>query len=154
MEVVAHEAVPARFDRYRMTRGYNGIINQRQFRLGAPLFPEDFRYPDRTYRDSTTIEVGDLSVQLHHDKGETDDHTWVWIPHHRASLHGRPLHLGRAQLRQPAEGPALPDRVGGRSPQDAVPGRRDPASRSRPTDPRGEARLAGAGRHRRAARNR
>lgn len=88
VEVVAHEAVPARFDRYRMTRGYNGIINQRQFRLGAPLFPEDFRYPDRTYRDSTTIEVGDLSVQLHHDKGETDDHTWVWIPHHRALCTG------------------------------------------------------------------
>lgn len=29
--VVAHAAVPARFDRYRMTAGYNEIINQRQF---------------------------------------------------------------------------------------------------------------------------
>ena len=28
---VAHEAVPARFDRYVETAGYNGIINQRQF---------------------------------------------------------------------------------------------------------------------------
>lgn len=80
VEVVAHEAVTDRFDRYLMTLGYNGIINQRQFRLGAPLFPDDFRYPDRTYRDSMTLQVGDLTLELHHDRGETDDHTWVWIP--------------------------------------------------------------------------
>ena len=29
--VVAHEALPARFDRYIMTAGYNEVINQRQF---------------------------------------------------------------------------------------------------------------------------
>lgn len=88
VEVVSHEAVTARFDRYRMTLGYNGIINQRQFRLGAPLFPEDFRYPDRTYGDSTTVTLGDLILELHHDKGETDDHTWVWIPDHAALCTG------------------------------------------------------------------
>jgi glyoxylase-like metal-dependent hydrolase (beta-lactamase superfamily II) len=88
VEVVAHEAVSSRFDRYRMTLGYNGIINQRQFRLGAPLFPEEFRYPDRTYRDSTTVTLGDLHLELYHDKGETDDHTWVWIPGHRALCTG------------------------------------------------------------------
>jgi alkyl sulfatase BDS1-like metallo-beta-lactamase superfamily hydrolase len=80
VDVVAHEAVAARFDRYRMTNGYNGIINMRQFRLGAPLFPMDFRYPDSTYRDEMTLAVGDTEVQLHHDKGETDDHTWAWLP--------------------------------------------------------------------------
>src|SRR5688572_27852192 len=31
VEVVAHENVPARFDRYRLTAGYNSVINQRQF---------------------------------------------------------------------------------------------------------------------------
>ena len=80
VEVVAHEALPERFDRYRMTTGYNGTINQRQFRLGAPLFPEEFRYPDRTYRSDTEVRAGTLTLELHHDKGETDDHTWVWIP--------------------------------------------------------------------------
>src|SRR5687767_12185328 len=29
--VVAHENVPARFDRYRLTAGYNAWINRRQF---------------------------------------------------------------------------------------------------------------------------
>ena len=47
--VIAHERVRDRFDRYRLTNGYNGVINQRQFQLGAPLFPHEFRYPDETY---------------------------------------------------------------------------------------------------------
>jgi glyoxylase-like metal-dependent hydrolase (beta-lactamase superfamily II) len=78
--VVAHERVPDRFDRYRLTNGYNGVINQRQFRLGAPLFPSEFRYPDETYRDRLDLDVGGTTVELHHDRGETDDHTWAWFP--------------------------------------------------------------------------
>ena len=39
--VIAHEALPRRFDRYRMTVGYNEIINQRQFGIrgcaGRPI---------------------------------------------------------------------------------------------------------------------
>ena len=34
--VVAHEAVPARFDRYIMTAGYNEVINHRQFGSTRP----------------------------------------------------------------------------------------------------------------------
>lgn len=78
--VIAHENVPRRFDRYQLTNGYNGVINQRQFQLPAPMFPSDFRYPDEVYRDELVIEVGGLRVELRHDKGETDDGTWAWIP--------------------------------------------------------------------------
>lgn len=34
-QVVAHEAVPARFDRYQLTAGWNTAINRRQFRVPA-----------------------------------------------------------------------------------------------------------------------
>lgn len=78
--VVSHVAVPARFDRYRATSGYNGWINARQFQLPEPMFPTDFRYPDRTYESDLDLDVGGLHVELHHDKGETDDGTWAWIP--------------------------------------------------------------------------
>ena len=78
--VIAHENVPRRFDRYQLTNGYNGVINQRQFQLPEPMFPAHFRYPDETYTRDRTIEVGGLTVELHHDKGETDDGTWAWIP--------------------------------------------------------------------------
>ncbi len=86
--VVAHENLPARFDRYRLTNGYNGVINQRQFQLPAPVFPDEFRYPDETYRDELVLDVGELRVELYHDKGETDDGTWAWIPEHRVLCTG------------------------------------------------------------------
>ena len=81
--VVAHENVPARFDRYRLTAGWNGAINARQFQLPQYSFPTDFRYPDETYRDELSIEVGGERFELHHARGETDDHTWTWIPGRR-----------------------------------------------------------------------
>src|SRR3546814_16527609 len=37
--VVAHELVPARFERYVLTAGYNGVINQRQFQFAKPYWP-------------------------------------------------------------------------------------------------------------------
>jgi alkyl sulfatase BDS1-like metallo-beta-lactamase superfamily hydrolase len=78
--VVAHEALPARFDRYRLTNGYNAVINQRQFQLPNLKWPMDYRYPDVTYRSELTLSVGGLEIELHHARGETDDHTWTWVP--------------------------------------------------------------------------
>ncbi|MEX0767452.1 MAG: alkyl sulfatase dimerization domain-containing protein [Microthrixaceae bacterium] len=86
--VIAHENLPHRFDRYRLTGGYNGIINQRQFQLGAPLFPSDFRYPDQTYVRQFSLPFGDEHLELFHDKGETDDATWVWSPERRVLCTG------------------------------------------------------------------
>ena len=81
--VVAHEAVPARFDRYIATAGYNAVINRRQFGLEGFEWPTEYRYPDDTYRSSMTLDVGGARFELHHARGETDDHTWVWLPDSR-----------------------------------------------------------------------
>jgi len=92
--VVAHENVPVRFERYDLTNGYNAVINQRQFgnrgRLGMsqPTFFSDWVAPDTTFEDTLDLRVGDLQVELRHDKGETDDHAWAWLPEHRAILAG------------------------------------------------------------------
>jgi len=77
--VVAHERVPARFERYRLTHGYNACINARQFR-SAPRWPERFRRPDTTYAQSLDLEIGGERFELRHAMGETDDATWVWAP--------------------------------------------------------------------------
>ncbi|MDQ1404004.1 MAG: hypothetical protein QOG03_2320 [Actinomycetota bacterium] len=81
--VVAHEALPHRFDRYILTAGYNSVINQRQFKLPNLRWPTQYRYPDETYRDRHDIDVGGRRFELHHARGETDDHTWTWIPESR-----------------------------------------------------------------------
>lgn len=86
--VIAHEACTARFDRYRLTRGYNGIINQRQFGFDEPFFPNRFRYPDETVSSHQAFEVGGCEIRLFHDKGETDDHLWAWLPDRRTIYTG------------------------------------------------------------------
>jgi alkyl sulfatase BDS1-like metallo-beta-lactamase superfamily hydrolase len=78
--VLAHEAMPARFDRYRLTAGYNEVVNQRQFALPDLRWPREYRYPDQTYADSHQLSVGGLELTLQHCKGETDDHTYTWVP--------------------------------------------------------------------------
>jgi glyoxylase-like metal-dependent hydrolase (beta-lactamase superfamily II) len=88
IEVVAHEAVNPRFDRYVRTAGYNGVINQRQFRVPGLAWPVEYRRPDRTYRDRIDLDVGGVRFELHHARGETDDHTWVWAPERRVLCTG------------------------------------------------------------------
>ncbi|MBO0801570.1 MAG: MBL fold metallo-hydrolase [Nocardiopsaceae bacterium] len=80
--VIAHENTPRRFRRYAATAGYNVAINERQFQVPV-RWPGQYRYPDLTYRDSTTVRVGELDVLLRHDRGETDDATIAWLPGRR-----------------------------------------------------------------------
>jgi len=93
---VGHENVPARFERYDLTAGYNTRINTRQFSRsralsigGAERFlPRDTPAPDVTFREQLGVAVGDLKLDLRHAKGETDDHTWAWLPERKLILIG------------------------------------------------------------------
>ncbi len=89
-EVVAHELTSAHFDRYKHTNGWNTAINRRQFAIHAPNFfwPDEYRYPDTTYRKQMTRKVGELTFELNYARGETDDHTWTWIPERKAVMPG------------------------------------------------------------------
>ena len=85
--LVAHENAPTRFDRYEWTNGYNQVINARQFGGGLP-FPSDFVRPDDTFRSEHGWTAGDTQIALHHDRGETDDHAWGWVPDKKAIFCG------------------------------------------------------------------
>ncbi len=80
VNVVAHAHVARRFDRYVATAGWNGAINARQFQVPGMRFPTTYRYPDETYTDQRDVVVAGAQIQLRHAKGETDDHTWTWMP--------------------------------------------------------------------------
>ena len=81
--IIAQENCPQRFHRYHMTNGWNARINQRQFNLSQPVFPDRFDWPTLTFRDSLTQHLGDLEVRYHAAKGETDDACYIWIPARR-----------------------------------------------------------------------
>ena len=89
-QVIAHEDMPARFDRYRKTGGYNAVINSRQFRGGGTrtAWPTEYWSPDITYRDRLDITVGDRRFELRHARGETDDATWIFAADSRVLCTG------------------------------------------------------------------
>ena len=86
--VIAHSAMPARFARYAATAKHNAALNARQFggtveaqtAQSYAAFAEPPMPPDTLYEDRLTIRVGGLRFELHHGRGETDDHTWVFSP--------------------------------------------------------------------------
>ena len=98
--VVGHDNLPPRLERYQKTNAWNHLINRRQFGGISPrhgmevasherdFVPADAAWPDTTYQDTLRLDVGGLEMQLQHAKGETDDHTWAWIPEHKALVTG------------------------------------------------------------------
>lgn len=90
--VVGHENVNARIDRYTQTNDWNIRINQRQFggirtdmglEIGENLqrfLPRSTMRPDQTFREMHSLKCGSTTVELHHARGETDDHLWAWLP--------------------------------------------------------------------------
>jgi alkyl sulfatase BDS1-like metallo-beta-lactamase superfamily hydrolase len=85
--IVGHRAVAARFDRYKATADWNAQINARQFSI-PPSWPREYDYPDMVYDDALRFAAGDVTLELTHGRGETDDHTWVWWPAHRVLFAG------------------------------------------------------------------
>ena len=112
--VIGHVNVDARFDRYARTNDWNIRINARQFGgirqdMGLALDAADelapadspggaagWRHfvPAGTLRptvviaDHGALEVGGETIELHHARGETDDHLWAWLPERRTIMAG------------------------------------------------------------------
>tara|TARA_X000000368_G_scaffold416019_1_gene409001 strand:+ start:260 stop:1552 length:1293 start_codon:yes stop_codon:yes gene_type:complete len=80
--VYGHELMPDHFNRYVKTNDWNTAINRRQFAIDVEHFkwPTEYRYPDIVYKNNISFKCGDLTFNLQHARGETDDHTWIYIP--------------------------------------------------------------------------
>ncbi len=85
--IVGHLGVLPRMRRYVETAGYNSIINTRQFGFDT-VWPTEYQAPTETYAEALVLEIGGTRFELHHAKGETDDHTWVWLPQTRTLCTG------------------------------------------------------------------
>ena len=86
-EIVGHIDVAPRMRRYIETAGYNSNINSRQFSVPVE-FPTSPEYPTFTYRDELRLRIGGRELEIHHARGETDDHSWVFIPDSRVLCTG------------------------------------------------------------------
>jgi glyoxylase-like metal-dependent hydrolase (beta-lactamase superfamily II) len=97
LTVVGHAKVADRFERYEYTNDWNVRINARQFGgvrgdfgMGdTPDFiPSDTLWPNHVVDDHDSITIGDRTIELHHARGETDDHLWGWEPERKWAFVG------------------------------------------------------------------
>jgi glyoxylase-like metal-dependent hydrolase (beta-lactamase superfamily II) len=87
-EVIGHENIIPRLERYKLTADYFRQIMAIQIRQNLPIKQMSYIYPTITYRDNYSFKLGGLTFELFHGKGETDDHTLVWIPELKAVFCG------------------------------------------------------------------
>ena len=150
--VIAHELVADRFDRYRSPPATTRSSTSGSSRRRDCRWPIDYRYPDETYRHDLDARRRRRALRAA-PRPRRDRRRHVGVgARSQGAVRRRPVHLGVAELRQPAEGAALPARLGARVPHDGRARRRGAAARSRPADRRRRPRAPGAHRRRGAAR--
>ncbi|MHA2008550.1 MAG: alkyl sulfatase dimerization domain-containing protein [Promethearchaeota archaeon] len=87
-QVIAHENCVKRFEKYRLLDKYHNWINKQQFasvtggRIGAAVSPHETLEPTIILKgsESYTFNLGECKFELYHNKGETDDSIWLWVP--------------------------------------------------------------------------
>jgi len=94
-QVIAHENTVARFEKYRMLDKYNNWVHDQQF--GSVLgknkqynSAQEILNPTILLRgnDNYTFKLGEYTFELYHDKGETDDHIWMFVPEEKVLFTG------------------------------------------------------------------
>jgi alkyl sulfatase BDS1-like metallo-beta-lactamase superfamily hydrolase len=93
-DIVGHVNVAKRFDRYARTAGHLAGTFDSQFAIWdrhggdvvrtAVYCPPTVAYEDRLELDG----LGGQPIECRHGLGETDDHTWVWVPGSRVIVGG------------------------------------------------------------------
>ncbi len=78
--IIAHRDVPRRMERYKMTQGFNSVVQGQQFNYPNYTYPVGQRQPDQVYDDTLSLMIGGERLELFHGRGETDDATFVWLP--------------------------------------------------------------------------
>lgn len=91
--VVGHVNVAARFARYRKTAGHLAQTYDMQFASWGPgggdvVRTAQYVAPTLEYVDRVELSLGTLTLDCRHGLGETDDHTWIWIPERRVIVGG------------------------------------------------------------------
>ncbi len=85
-EVIAHENVLKRFEKYRLLEKYHAWLNKIQFgSSGAKNFPpvsaQETLNPSIILHGNEMykLKFGEYSFEIHHDLGETDDSLWMYF---------------------------------------------------------------------------
>jgi alkyl sulfatase BDS1-like metallo-beta-lactamase superfamily hydrolase len=98
--IVGHSNVARRFARYRKTAGHLAETYNIQFASwsragvlgrgdgGDVVRKARYLPPTLEYEERIALALGGLTLHCRHGLGETDDHTWVWIPERETIVGG------------------------------------------------------------------
>jgi alkyl sulfatase BDS1-like metallo-beta-lactamase superfamily hydrolase len=93
-DIVGHVNVAKRFERYAKTSGHLAQTFDLQFASWGPAGGDVVRKarycpPTVEFEDRITLDgLGGLPFELRHGLGETDDHSWAWVPDRRVIVGG------------------------------------------------------------------
>jgi len=89
-KIIGHENILRRFKKYKMLDQYHEWINSQQFasiapkdKKGSTISPEYSLDPSILLVGNEakySFNLGGIDFDLYHDKGETDDSIWLWVP--------------------------------------------------------------------------
>ncbi len=91
-KIIAHENCVRRFEKYKLLDKYHDWLNKQQFASVSGRKQKILVSAHETL-DPTIImhgnevqysfKLGDCTFNIYHDKGETDDSIWLWVPEKR-----------------------------------------------------------------------
>ena len=94
-QVIAHENCVNRFEKYRMLDKYLNWLHDQQF---GSVLGKDKQYnsaheilnPTILLRgnENYAFKLGEYTFELYHNKGETDDHIWMFVPEEKVLFTG------------------------------------------------------------------
>ncbi|MFX1478628.1 MAG: alkyl sulfatase dimerization domain-containing protein [Promethearchaeota archaeon] len=96
-EVIAHENCIKRFEKYQMLDKYHDWINSMQFASlrgntqGTVVSARETLEPTMILKgneDTYKFELGNVNFEVYHNKGETDDAIWLWVPNKKTICTG------------------------------------------------------------------
>lgn len=91
-KIIAHENCVRRFEKYRMLDKYHDWLNKQQFASVSgrkqKILVSAHETLDPTIimhgnEEQYSFKLGDCTFNIYHDKGETDDSIWLWVPEKR-----------------------------------------------------------------------
>lgn len=91
-KIIAHENCVRRFEKYRLLDKYHDWLNKQQFASVSgrkqKILVSAHETLDPTIimhgnEEQYSFKLGDCTFNIYHDKGETDDSIWLWVPEKR-----------------------------------------------------------------------
>ncbi|GAF71796.1 unnamed protein product, partial [marine sediment metagenome] len=94
-QIIGHENLLERFEKYRALDGYHKWINSMQFsstskKAGKSVTAHQTLDPTIILRGNENYKftLGGISFEIYHDKGETDDSLWMYVPEKKTIFAG------------------------------------------------------------------